>query len=77
MVASAWENVVCLWDVATGERRTFETFEDNRGMFIGLAFSPDSKTVACTSLDMTISLWDAATGKGLRNSKALQIGDLG
>jgi Tol biopolymer transport system component len=53
--------LVLLWDVATGkELRRLAGLNDN---IKAVAFSPDGKTVAATSRDGRIALWEAATGK--------------
>jgi WD40 repeat protein len=39
-----------------------QTLEGHGGWVKAVAFSPDSKTLASTSYDRTIRLWDAATG---------------
>ena len=41
-----------LWDVGTGECTA--TLEGHTGAVTGLAFSPDSKTIASGSLDKTV-----------------------
>jgi WD40 repeat protein len=65
---------VRLWDVATGA--TLQTLKGCGGFtdFAGLtlAFSPDSKIVAFSSLGMTVRLWDTATGAALQT---LESGD--
>jgi WD40 repeat protein len=53
--------LVLLWDVATGkELRRLAGLQDN---IKAVAFSPDGKTVAATSRDGRIALWETATGK--------------
>ena len=62
---------VILWDLATNKKRatlkghTEEDKETSQAGFpvMSVAFSPDGKTLAATSDDMTIKVWDAATGK--------------
>jgi WD40 repeat protein len=52
---------VLLWDVNTGQEvRRFEGLKDN---IKSVAFSPDGKTLAGSSRDGRLLLWDAATGK--------------
>jgi len=49
-----------LWDVSSGKRRT--GFKVSSPV-TSLAFSPDGKTLAVSSRDRVIRLWDPATGK--------------
>src|SRR2546421_399887 len=39
------------------------TLRGHKEMVYGIAFSPDGKTVATGSFDMSIKLWEAATAK--------------
>ena len=51
---------VCLWDVASGEelhRMSAEAFR------LGVAFSPDGKSLAIGSRSQPVSVWDVASGK--------------
>jgi WD40 repeat protein len=55
------DNLVLLWDVASGaEIRRFNGLIDHIGC---VAFSPDGVTLAASSRDGRIALWEAATGK--------------
>jgi WD40 repeat protein/serine/threonine protein kinase len=42
---------------------TLSTLTQHTGRVTGVAFSPDSKLLATCSMDRTIKLWEAATGK--------------
>jgi RNA polymerase sigma factor (sigma-70 family) len=53
------ENKVHLWDVATGNLRQRLALREH---ILGIAFSPDSKSLATGHLD-TLHVWDLATGK--------------
>ena len=52
-----------LWDVATGKMT--KQFGIDQGMVSCVAYSPDGKTVAASHGD-GVRLWNAATGKQLR-----------
>jgi WD40 repeat protein/serine/threonine protein kinase len=54
---------VILWDAATGER--LHTLAGFGHMVTGIAFSPDGKRLATSSLDGTARVWDVAAGKEL------------
>ena len=53
-------NVIKLWDAATG--RELLTLAGHTGWVMGLAFSPDGKSLASTSLDGTVKIWSIAPG---------------
>jgi sugar lactone lactonase YvrE len=52
---------VIIWDAAKREERA--TIEGHAGGVRGLAFTPDSRTLAVSSGDGTLKLWAGATGK--------------
>lgn len=54
---------ITLWDPATGKEKG--SIKGNGGAVTGLAFSPDSKSLASTGFDRTLRLWDVKTGKEL------------
>lgn len=65
LIASAGEdNVVKLWDAATG--KLIRNLEGHTDFVRAVAFSPDSKTVASGGRDRIIKLWDTRTGKLIR-----------
>jgi RNA polymerase sigma factor (sigma-70 family) len=55
---------VSLWDVETG--KLVRTLEGHGNQIRGLAYAPDGKTIATSAFDGTVRLWEAATGKELR-----------
>nr|WP_152893406.1 trypsin-like peptidase domain-containing protein [Streptomyces adustus] len=60
-LATANDNIVRLWDVATGKAGT--TFIGHTSTVLSVAFSPDGHTLATAGSDGTARLWDVATGK--------------
>ena len=60
-VAADSHNVVKLWKVSTGEE--LATLEGHTETVDCVAFSPDGVTLASTSRDSTIKLWDITTGE--------------
>jgi len=64
LLASAEEDTVRLWEVATGtEIRRLQGHEHS---IWSVAFSPDGKSLASGSYDKTVRLWDIATGTEIR-----------
>jgi WD40 repeat protein len=65
---AAWMGLVCLGllpvsSVSAQEPRLRATLKGHTGAVVGLAFSPDSKTLASASYDGTLKSWDMTTGK--------------
>src|SRR5438045_7719350 len=59
-LASGDTNSVILVDLATKQTKVLR---GHTGWVIHLAFSPDNKTLATSSADRTIKLWNIDTGK--------------
>ncbi|MBV9229230.1 MAG: TIR domain-containing protein, partial [Chloroflexi bacterium] len=51
---------ILLWDVAS-EKPTSRVLISQGGIAIGMAFSPDGKTLASSNLDGTVQLWNVAS----------------
>src|SRR5262249_43935536 len=58
------ECVLRLFDVETGHEK--QRFEGHKREVIRAAFSPNGKHIVSAAMDGTLRLWDAATGKALR-----------
>ena len=76
MVVSAWDGVISLWDIATGEKlRIFETFEGHRDTANGMVLTGWQDGCFC------ITEYDLALGCGNRkkaaHKKAIGISSLG
>src|SRR5262249_43291747 len=50
-----------LWDLAAGKRKA--SLAGHGDIVFGVAFAPDSKTLASASRDGTVKLWDVATAR--------------
>ena len=55
------DTVIRLWDVATGKQ--IRTLTGHKRRVSSLAFFPDGKKLASSSVDKTVRLWDVASGK--------------
>jgi len=57
-----------LWDVTTNE--CFRILSGHTGWVWSVAFCPDNQTLASSSEDETIKVWDLKTGECLKTLKA-------
>jgi WD40 repeat protein len=62
------KEVVCIWDVRTGNR--LHKLSGHTGTVQAIAFSPDGKALASQDHDWTIRLWDVGSGKEVRRLEA-------
>ncbi|MBL8820005.1 MAG: WD40 repeat domain-containing protein [Planctomyces sp.] len=65
---AAWMGLVCLGllpvsSISAQEPKLRATLKGHTGVVVGLAFSPDGKTLASASYDGTLKSWDMTTGK--------------
>jgi WD40 repeat protein len=67
LISASSDNVLLLWDVATG--KTIKSFTGHSDRVTSVAFSPDGKKLASGSADQQIYLWDIASAKYLKNLK--------
>lgn len=65
-VAAAWEKTIKLWDFLPCEDRSeclyrlrlAKTFSGHKGRVYTISFSPDGKTIASSSFDKTVKIWN-------------------
>jgi WD40 repeat protein len=60
IVAGGDDNLVWVWDAATGEVQGI--YREHESMVITVASSPDSKYIASAGKDRTVRVWEVATG---------------
>jgi WD40 repeat protein len=60
------DNLVCLWEVASG--RLLHRLEEHTNWVRAIAFSPDSRQIASGSDDGSVKFWDVATGRCLQTT---------
>jgi WD40 repeat protein len=60
------DNLVCLWEVASG--RLLHRLTGHTNWVRGIAFSPDSRQIASGSDDGSVKFWDVATGRCLQTT---------
>jgi WD40 repeat protein len=61
LATSGTDNLVKLWDPATGKERA--TLRGHGDTVTALAFAPGARQLASASLDKTLKLWDSVSGK--------------
>ena len=70
LVSGGRDDLIHVWDVATGElKKTLTNHRDTgktKGDIYSIAFSHDGKLMASGSMDTTIILWDARTFEAIR-----------
>ena len=66
-VLSSGDNVIHVWDVATGKEA--RRFEGHKDLVPGMALSPDGRRLVTGGDDRTVRLWDVASGKELHQFK--------
>jgi dipeptidyl aminopeptidase/acylaminoacyl peptidase len=64
LATGGWDNLVRLWDPATGKE--VGQLKGQQGAVYHIAFAPDGKTLAASGADKLIRLWDLASGKEVR-----------
>jgi RNA polymerase sigma factor (sigma-70 family) len=65
---------IFLWETATGKRLNDRSAHDG-GAVGRLTYSADGQTITSYCNDRTVRQWDAATGRPLRRTEALQTGN--
>ena len=61
-----------LWDTATGKE--IRTLAGHANVVMGVAFSPNGRTLASSSADRTAKLWEADGGRLIRTLRGHEAG---
>jgi WD40 repeat protein len=70
LASGGWDDMVRLWDVATGKE--LHKLDAHKGMVARVVFAPDGKVLASRGgIDGVLRLWDAASGAELRKIEGL------
>jgi WD40 repeat protein len=72
VAAGGWEGDVCVWDLT--RRKVIKKIKTRNNQVLGVALSPDGKTLATGGHDQVIRLWD--TTRDFENTRTLK-GHLG
>jgi WD40 repeat protein len=72
ITGSGEEKGAFVWDVATGV--VVRRLQGHEGAVVGVALSPDGKTLATAGRDGTVRLWDLAAGRDQRRWQAHERG---
>ncbi len=72
VAAGGWEGEVCVWDLT--RRKVIKRIQTHNNILLGVALSPDGKTLATGGHDQVIRLWD--TARDFANTRTLK-GHLG
>jgi RNA polymerase sigma factor (sigma-70 family) len=66
LATAGWDNVVRLWDVASGKEEGAARAPGHQGWVYGLCFLPDKKTLVSSGSDGLILIWDTTRNRVVR-----------
>ena len=71
LAVSSWpQHDLRLWDLRSGQSRVLVAKQGNRGMWLGMAYSPDGRFVALAGDDKQIHVWDTREGGKVHSLQA-------
>ncbi|GMH38361.1 hypothetical protein BSKO_06245 [Bryopsis sp. KO-2023] len=62
LASASWDKVLKLWDVFSGNKSSVESFDHSHEV-LAVAYRPDSKQIACSTLEGNINFWDPKEGE--------------
>lgn len=65
-VSGCWDSTIRFWNIAGDKPEEVKTWTTKAGYVQAMACSPDGKLIASVGPDVTVILWDIATGKRLK-----------